>query len=59
MLNFPSNLTRNISSHSMENLIITLPFLTTSLIHFSFKVWENVLFELGSEVEWSCSHVEI
>ena len=26
-----------------------LPILTTSLIHFSWKGWENVLFELGSE----------
>ena len=26
-----------------------LPILTTSLIHFSLKGWENVLFELGSE----------
>ena len=25
-----------------------LPMLTTSLIHFSSKGWENVLFELGS-----------
>ena len=29
--------------------MITLPILTTSLIHFSFKGWENVLFELVSE----------
>ena len=49
---------RNITSHSMENLafhrllrwnMITLPILTTSLIHFSLKGWENVLFELGRE----------
>ena len=35
----------------MENLAkrIILPILTTSLIHFSLKVWENVRFELGSE----------
>ena len=26
-----------------------LPILITSLIHFSLKGWENVLFELGSE----------
>ena len=26
-----------------------LPIPTTSLIHFSLKGWENVLFELGSE----------
>ena len=26
-----------------------LPILATSLIHFSLKGWENVLFELGSE----------
>ena len=29
--------------------MIMLPILTTSLIHFSSKGWENVLFELGSE----------
>ena len=28
--------------------MIILPILTTSLIHFLFKGWENVLFELGS-----------
>ena len=28
---------------------LLLPILTTSLIHFSLKGWENVLFELGSE----------
>ena len=32
----------------MVNEII-LPILTTSLIHFSLKGWENVLFELGIE----------
>ena len=56
--NFPSSLTRNSTSHSMKNLafhssfrwkIIMLPILTTSLIHFSLKGWENVLFELRSE----------
>ena len=55
---FPCSLTRNITSHSMENLgchqllrwkMIILPILTTSLIHFSLKGCENVLFELGSE----------
>ena len=29
--------------------MILVPCLTTSLIHFSWKGWENVLFELGSE----------
>ena len=56
--NFSGSLTRNITSHSMENLafhsflrlkMIILPILTISLIHLSLKGWENVLFELGSE----------
>ena len=56
--NFPCSLTRKITSHSMKNLalhsllrskMIILPILTTSLIHFSLKSWENVLFELGRE----------
>ena len=55
--NFPCSLTRNITSHSMKTLafhgllrsqMITLPLLTTSLIHLSLKGCENVLFELGS-----------
>ena len=29
--------------------MIILPILTTPLIHFCLKGWENVLFELGSE----------
>ena len=29
--------------------MIIIPILTTSLIHYSLKGWENVLFELGSE----------
>ena len=29
--------------------MIRLQILTTSLIHFSLKGWENVIFELGSE----------
>ena len=29
--------------------MIPVPVLTTSLIHFSWKGWENVLFELGIE----------
>ena len=51
-----SNDTRNIHhtvwriwlfiAYSADRIII-LPFLTTSLIHFSLKGWENVLFELG------------
>ena len=56
--NFSYSLTRNITSHSMENLafhsllrwkMIMLPILMTSLIHLSLKGWENILFELGSE----------
>ena len=56
--NFPCSLTSNITSHSMENLafhsllrwkMIVLPILTTSLIHFFERWWENVLFELGTE----------
>ena len=55
---FPCSLTRNITSPSMENLafrslfrwkMIILPVLTTSLIHFCLKGWENALFELSSE----------
>ena len=58
MSNFPCSTTRNIPSHSMENLafyslfiweLIILMILTTSLVHFSFKERENVLFGLGSE----------
>ena len=54
ILNFPSILTRNITSHSIMSLafhsllswkLIILPILTTSLS----QVWENVLFELGSD----------
>ena len=30
-------------------MMIIVPILTSSLIHFSLKGWENVLFELGSE----------
>ena len=30
-------------------MITNVPILTTSHIYFSFKGWENVLFELGSE----------
>ena len=32
--------------------MIILPILTTPLIHFSLKGWENVLFELGSICSW-------
>ena len=51
--NFSCSLTRNITSDSMENLafqsllrwkMIILPILTTSLLHFSLKGWENVTF---------------
>ena len=55
---FPWSLTRNITSHSMENLafhsflrwkMILLPILTTSLIRYSLKGWESLLFGFGSE----------
>ena len=40
----------NLAFHSLLRWKMTiLPILTTSLIHFSLKGWENVLFELGSE----------
>ena len=51
--NFSCILTRNITSHSIKNLgfhhllrwkMIILPILTTSLIPFSLKGWENVNF---------------
>ena len=54
--NFSSSLTRNITPHRMKNLdfhslfrrrMINLPILTTSLIHFSLKGWDNLLFELA------------
>ena len=54
--NFPCSLTRNTTSHSMENLafhsahrwkMIMLPIHpTTSLMHFFLKGWENVLLNL-------------
>ena len=59
--NFPCSLTRNIKSHIMKNLafhsllwwmMITLPFLITSFIHFSLKGCENVVFELGFIMLW-------
>ena len=64
--NFPCNLTRNITSHSKENLafhsllrwkMIILPILTT---HFTYtflfeRFWEMPLFELGSE-NWALSN---
>ena len=52
-------------SHSMKNLpfhsllrwkMIILPILTTSLIHFTLKGWENVPFEHGSD---EVNHVTI
>ena len=46
--NFPCSLTRNITSHSMKNMNYH-SLLTTSLIRFSWKGWENVFFELGSD----------
>ena len=54
--NFPCSLTRNITSHSMENLafhslfrwkMIIPQILTTSLIHLSFKIGR--MYFLGSE----------
>ena len=60
--NFPCSLTRDITSHSMKNLafhsllrwkVITLPILTTSLIHLSLKafqrerVWRMSFLNLG------------
>ena len=51
--NFPCSLTRNITSHSMENLafhslvrwkMVVLEILTTSPVHFSLGSWENLLF---------------
>ena len=40
----------NLAFHSLLNLMmIILPILTTSRIHFSLGRWENVLFELGIE----------
>ena len=56
--NFPCSLTRNIAPHSMENLafhrllewkLIILPILATSLVHYSLKGWEDVIFVFGSE----------
>ena len=57
--NFSWSLTSNVTSHSMKRLAVhsllrlkhfcSIPILTTSLIHFSIKGWENVPFELGSE----------
>ena len=55
---FPCSLTRNMTSHIMENLtfhslfrskIIILQILATSLIQLLLKGWENTLFELRSE----------
>ena len=66
--NFPCSLTRNITPHSMKNLpfhsllrrkIIILPILTNSLIRFSLKGWENVLFEFGSERVSSSSQLQV
>ena len=55
----PCSLTRNILSHTSVKILafhrllrwrwLLLLILTTSLIHFSLKGRENVLFELGSE----------
>ena len=55
--NFLCSLTRNMTSHSMENFafhsllrweMIMLPIRTTSLINCFLGSWENVLSELGS-----------
>ena len=41
---------KNLAFHRLLRWkMIMLPILTTTLIHFLFKGWENVLFELGSE----------
>ena len=41
---------QNLALHSvLRRKMIILLIVTTSLIHFSLKGWENVLFELGSE----------
>ena len=62
--NSSCSLTRNITSHSMKNLVfhsllrwkmIMLPILINSFIHFSSKGWENVLLSLG--VKGLKSHV--
>ena len=55
--NFPCSLTRNITSHSMKSFSwlthrwkdYYTTIVTTSLIHFSLKGWENVILELGSK----------
>ena len=58
--NFPCCLTRNVTSHSMEELgfalliqikkwVYTINF--SLLEHFSLKRWESVLFELGRRCE--------
>ena len=52
--NFLCSLTRNITSDRMKNLAFHSllrwqMIILLSLIHFSLKGWENVLFELGSE----------
>ena len=36
-------------SVSNRGTAVLEPLSTSSLIRFSFKIWENVLFELGSE----------
>ena len=55
---YPFSLTKILTPHSMKNLafdnllngnIIKLAIVTTSLVHFSLKGWENAHFELGSE----------
>ena len=64
--NFPCSLTRNIASHSMENL--TFHKLTQMKDDYTtnshcitctclFKGWENVLFELGSERVTATVHI--
>ena len=54
----PHQKSHSFTSHGMKNFafhsflrwkMITLPILTTSLMHFSLIGWKNVPFELGSE----------
>ena len=56
MSNFSCSLTRNITSHSMENLafysllrreMIIRPILTTSLIHCLLKMFRECMYFLG------------
>ena len=55
---FSWSLTSNITSHNIsytqsERWLLEVPILTTSRTHLSLKCWENVLSELGSELDSS------